>query len=476
MARAWSMRGRLTSVVVAVVALVLVALAFGLYVGTRRAAWRLHDDNLLSRARALAVIVEHDDDGYEMNLPPESQTDRPSYLEVWRPDGGVLARSPALAARDLPRLAPTAAAPAFADIRLPDGRDGRAVAIEFVPRDEAKHTRVMPCTLVLATGTEDADAAVATARTWFVALAAIALAAIAAITAWSLARGLAPLRRLAVEIERLDDTRLGTPIALADQPAELAAPVNKLNELLGRLAASFAREREFTADVSHELRTPLAGLRTLLEVTALAERSTTEYKAALVDALAIVLQLVALVENLLTLARLDAGQLELDTRDVALRELVDDCWRPHADRATARGLVFRNTIPAGTTARTDREKLRIVVANLLGNAAEYTAAGGWIEVATGADALLDVVDSGPPIPPDQLERIFDRLWRGDTSRAGGGVHCGVGLALARALCDCLALDLGATTRADGSVCFRIRSRGLARSTPEGRRDAGRDAA
>src|SRR5262249_29966560 len=149
--------------------------------------------------------------------------------------------------------------------------------------------------------------------------------------------------------------------------AELAAPVRTLNELLARLDASFAREREFTANVSHELRTPLAGLRTLLEVSARAPRPDD-----LAAALAIVVQMCNVVENLLMLARVDAGQLEILRGRVALRGLVEDCWRPHAALAAERGLALRNLVPDDAIAITDRDKLRVVLGNLLSNAVEYT--------------------------------------------------------------------------------------------------------
>lgn len=460
-----SLRARLTAVVVALVAVVLVVMAMVLYVGVRRAAWQQHDAGLAARARATAEIAEHDDQGYEMELPPEPHDVPASYVEVWKDDGSVLVRSASLRG-DLPRSDAPLGRPAYSDITLPDGRAGRAITMTFVPRDEAVHGKAGALLLVVAEGTEDVDAAVGTVRTWFIVLGVGGLLAIAFVTAWSLARGLRPLAKLALEIEGIDDRRLATRLAVEGQPTELEVPVRKLNELFARLDASFARERQFTADVSHELRTPLAGLRTLLEVTALADRSTADYRTALSEALAIVLQLGALVENLLTLARLDAGQIEgsteetsgsetIDASELSLHALVEDCWKPHAAAAASRSLVFRNTVPGDAIARSDRERLRIVVGNLLSNAAEYTARDGWIEVSTGKDAILDVIDSGPPIAADQLERIFDRLWRGDSARSATGVHCGIGLSLARSLCTSLSLTLTASTLADGSVRFRI---------------------
>jgi two-component system OmpR family sensor kinase len=155
------------------------------------------------------------------------------------------------------------------------------------------------------------------------------------------------------------------------------------------------------------------------------------------------------------LARLDAGQVEVARDRVALRALVDDCWKPLAIAAAERGLAVRNLVPDDAVAATDRDKLRIVVGNLLSNAAEYTARDGWIEISTGGDALLEVADSGPRIPPEQLERIFDRMWRGDAARSATGLHCGIGLSLARSLACYLGLSLTADSRDDGTVRFRI---------------------
>ena len=224
---------------------------------------------------------------------------------------------------------------------------------------------------------------------------------------------------------------------------------------MARLGESFARERRFTADVSHELRTPLAALRTTLEVASSKDRDAPAYRAAIIEASALVGQMQVLVQNLLMLARLDARQVEVQTTEVRLRPFVDEVWRAFEERAANRQLTFANEIGETATAVTDAEKLRIVVANLLSNAADYTAERGAIVVRGGSgEVLLEVMDSGPPIPGDVLPRIFDRFSRGDASRSGG-VHCGVGLALVRGLCDVLGLSASAENAAGGIVRFRI---------------------
>jgi signal transduction histidine kinase len=140
--------------------------------------------------------------------------------------------------------------------------------------------------------------------------------------------------------------------------------------------------------------------------------------------------------------------------EIELDELVEECWSSCRELAASRQIAFCNAISAGTAMVSDRDKLRIVVGNLLANAAEYTERGGRIEVSL-REGALEVTDSGPAIPPADLERVFDRLWRGDGARSGNGAHCGIGLALSRSLCRTLSLSLTAHNASDSSVTFRV---------------------
>jgi two-component system heavy metal sensor histidine kinase CusS len=457
-----TLRARLTVSVVAVLAVVLLSFSLLLQAAFGRALWAALDDRLRSEARALAGMVEQEPDGHlELEfegvsaLPDFDDRPRPAYFQVWRPDRQPLARSRSLRGQDLPE---PGEGTTVSRRTLPDGRPGRLLLARlpgaFPPG---------PFLITVARGTEHEDAALARLRHLLWGLGGLALVVAAGAAALTVSRSLRPAATLAAAIGAIDARDLGRRVVVPDLPRELAPAVAKLNELLARLDESFARERRFTADVSHELRTPLAGLRTMLEVAASRVRSPTEYRAVVNEAGGIVRQMHALTEDLLMLARLDADQGQgrapaPPARDaIPLRPFVDECWQPVAARAARRGLTFVNGVGEEAALSADRDKLRLVVRNLLSNAAAYTEPGGRVTVQAGTgEVVLDVCDSGPPIPEALLPRLFERFFRADQSRSGGGDHAGIGLALVEALCVPLGLRVTAENLPDGSVRFRLR--------------------
>lgn len=459
-----SLRVRLSLSIIGLLAVVLGTFSLGLYAAFSRALWRLFDARMVDETNALATMLTAGDDGaWEFHyrpLPDFDTADRPAYFEIWQSDGVVVARSPTLATHDL-RRAPDRDGTTASTLPLPDGRTGRAVQSTLSlahpsPGAGVDGRRRAAATIVVARDTEDIEATLADLRFRLWSLGLITMVVAAGAATITVSRGLRPAAQLGVVIARMDEGDLGQPIVIAGLPRELEAPVAKLNELLGRLAESFARERRFTADVSHELRTPLAGLRTILEVAASRDRAAADYRHAIRESTAIVQQMHAMVENLLMLARVDAQQVQVVREPIVLRDLVDEVWKAFAARAADRSLAFSNEVAPGASPVSDRDKLRVVVANLLANAVEYTAEGGRVVVRGGdRDGFpLEVCDSGPPIPDAILPRIFDRFVRADEARSGG-VHCGIGLALAKTLSGVLDLSLSATNQRDGTVSFRL---------------------
>ena len=407
-----SLRLRLTVAIVAVLTLLFVCLSLVLHAVFARALYRQFDDRLLGEASAIAGMAEDESPDVDFeaeSLPQFNGGRRPAFYEAWLDDGRVLARSPSLGARNLARP-DRPAAPLFTDLALPDGRSGRGVALRQPLRIDApspgdgRPPRVSDrfVTAVVARGTEELLETLALVRRWLFGLTLLSLLAASGVALLVVSRGLRSTRALAAKISELDASRLDSALPLAGLPDEIAPVVAKINELLARLRESFAREKRFTADVSHELRTPLAGLRTTLEVAASRERAAPDYRAAIAQASAVVLEMQALCENLLALARLDARLVPLRPQQVPLRTLVQACWHAFQPSAHQRSLTFENEIDGDSVVEIDPDQLRIIVSNLLSNAATYTAPGGTIRVRGGLgksqpDLLLAVLDSGPPI-------------------------------------------------------------------------------
>jgi len=465
-----SLRRRLTGALVAVLAISLLTLSAVVSTVVTRALGRQFDDRLVDEATAIAGMAEDEGGSTEFeyeSLPDFERGETPAYFEAWLDDGRAIARSPTLGGNNLPGFPSRPAAPVFVDGSLPDGRPGRTVYLRQPLRVEVEGTGATAAAgksnrsvvVAVARGTEELARVLASVRRWLLGLAGLTLLGASGVGVAAVGRGLRSTRALGAEIARLDPGNLGPISPTADLPAELEPLVDKLNEMLARVAASLRREKRFTADVSHELRTPLSALRVTLDVIRSRERTATELSRALAEVDLVVRQMQGLCDNLLALARFDSGQVSVRKVAVDLRTLVDDCWSGLAETGRRRRLRFRNDLDREAQASTDPEHLRVVVGNLLSNAVTYTACGGEIVVrrSEGADGrLLEVYDSGPPIPEGQLPHLFERFFRGDPAR-GDGIHCGIGLALVQTISGALRLEVSAENTADGGVSFYVSS-------------------
>lgn len=414
------------------------------------------DRALFDKARLLASAMEWEGGQLDLNVDEFDMhefaaPDRPAYLEVWLPDGAVAFRSPSLGQEDLRPVAGPIDAPALRPVTLPDGRAGRAVGILFVPRIESKQegepkddeapapgaaaaddAREAAVTLVLARETAPVDATLARLKVLLVVVGLAALAVSAAVLSLIVRSALRPVDHLAGRIAALDERDLAERVDVPSVPQELRPVVDRLNELLGRLRTAFERERAFSADVAHELRTPLAGLRTTMDVALTRERRPDEYRAALEDCLRITAHLQGMVENLLSLARLESGQVGPGADAVSPNDLLRDAWATLEETAAARRLRVEWALGPEHAVTSDAALLALVARNILENAAVHADEGGSVRIETaprGSGVEVRVTNTGSALSQDEAEQAFGRFWRGDAARTDAGVRCGLGLPL-----------------------------------------------
>lgn len=251
---------------------------------------------------------------------------------------------------------------------------------------------------------------------------------------------LAPVVTMSERARRISAENLDVRLPVANPRDELGRLAATFNELLARLNASFDRQRQFMADASHELRTPLSVMHTTAEVTLEHPRRTeSEYRDALAMMDTQVRRLTRIVEDMFTLARADAGRLELHQSDFYLDELISETAQAARVLAARKDVSMEVAVAADVPFRGDEELLRQMMLNLLDNAIRYTPAGGKVRVSLaqdGSDCEIIVADSGTGISAEAQPQIFERFYREDEARshveaANGGSGAGLGLSIAR---------------------------------------------
>lgn len=267
---------------------------------------------------------------------------------------------------------------------------------------------------------------------------------------WVVTAALAPLNRIGHDLAHRNADSLD-PLSDAGVPKEVSRLLDELNLLLRRMSQALQSQQRFVADAAHELRSPLTALKLQVQILARArdEQARTQ---AITRLLGGVDRASRLVEQLLSLARQDPLAQADARRDVALADCVESAAGDIMPLASARGIHIERHCDTQVMVYGDEESLRMLVRNLLDNAARYTPEHGTVRIALtagGGAAVLTVDDSGPGIPPDSRSRVFDRFYRLHGTNSNGS---GLGLAIVKAIAE----RHGAVVKLDTSALGGLR--------------------
>jgi heavy metal sensor kinase len=276
-------------------------------------------------------------------------------------------------------------------------------------------------------------------------------------------RALSPLDRMADTAALVTVGSLSRRLPVPRTGDALERLASTINEMLDRLSSSVHRIEQFSADASHELRTPLTVIRATAELALRHEATREELRADLEEIHRQALRLSELVEVLLALSREGVEGGEVAMSDLDLAELASDVCREFRALAESRGLSLDFEGPERSARVFGNDAaLRRMLASLLENALCHTAAGGiTVSVAGGEKPELAVADTGEGIPEGELEKIFERFYRVDSSRSRETGGQGLGLAIARRIADLHHAEIAAESLPGQGSRFTVRFRGRA---------------
>lgn len=276
---------------------------------------------------------------------------------------------------------------------------------------------------------------------------------------WMTRQALTPVDRMTQAASFISVHNLQHRLPIPGARDELKRLAVAWNEMLSRLEESVGRMRRFTADAAHELRTPLTAMRTTAELALRRPRSSEEYKQALAQVVTISESMTQLADDLVMLARADEAQspASLEHIDLAriIRSVLTDMEPLFAARQQRVSTEFLAESALITGSPAD---IRRMTGAIVENATKYTPSGGAIEItleATPDGYALEVTDSGPGIPGEALDRIFDRFYRVDPSRDRQTGGYGLGLAIARQIAVAHSGRIDARPGANGGACLRV---------------------
>ena len=404
-----SVRSRITLLATVIVLIVLSLTGIAL-VAFQRAVLTDSVDEVLERQ--VAEIAELVDAGTVPDVIP-GRGDDDAFALVVDASGRVIA-STAHTIEGVDVAPPGGASEQFRTVRpVPDGSDYRVLS--------QPHGDVV---IVVGTPLDDVDDSVAT-LTRALAVAVPVASLLLAILVWLLVgRVLRPVERIRSQVAEISGSSLDRRVPEPGTRDEIDRLARTMNEMLERIQASSDRQQRFVADASHELRSPLTRIRAELEVD-LAHPETADLAATHRNVLADAETLRRLVDDLLTLARLDDGSADtrrepVDLDDVVLREV------------ESLGVPVDVSEVSGAQVVGDPSQLARVVRNLLDNAVRHGGSAIAITLREeGGEAVLSVTDDGPGIPAQLHERVFERFARVDEARTTAEGGAGLGLAIAR---------------------------------------------
>ncbi len=278
---------------------------------------------------------------------------------------------------------------------------------------------------------------------------------------WLASRAIRPIEDISTAAVKISAGDLSHRINVSETESELGRLAGVLNSTFSRLDAAFKQQQQFTSDAAHELRTPVSVMLTQAQTALHRERSSAEYRETLESCQRAAQRMRRLIESLLELARLDAGQQTMKRLPMNLGQTVRDCVAHIQPLADEQHVKISCDVPP-LACMGDSDRLSQVVTNLLTNAITYNKENGEVRIggaAMNGSVTLTITDTGVGISTEDLSHLFERFYRADKSRTSG--NTGLGLAISKAIVEAHGGTIAVDSKPGQGTSFTVRLPGAA---------------
>lgn len=456
------------------VGVLLCLLSTGIYLIVRHGLFRELDRSILQTAALLSNQVELENGAITFEWKEGVGTNQAltdvGLFQFWDETTGATTRSAKLKSLDLPKFCGEAGTPLLKEIQLPgSGRQARAIGMRiypFVLPEEAERMKAsgriinpksLPHILVVARDTKSMYRVLNRAR-WVLGAGTLLTLGLGFLVIHRVIRvTLRPIDELTSQMKNRAEHQLDSALVLPGTlPVELAGLAENFDSLLARVAAIRARERDFIRHSAHELRTPIAGLRATTDLALSQPRAAAAYAAHLTTCQKTAVELGELVNRLSALSRIGQTGSPPALKTIDISAILADCLQPFLPLFEERGLTVKRESPGqALVSNGDATLLQIIFNNLFDNALSYARPGSEIRVvsdAIGGKIEIRIANLTDEMP-DNLDRVFEPLFRRNPARTDADAHLGIGLTLSLEAATAMGASLRARKSDDGWIEF-----------------------
>ena len=453
----------------------MLALSISIYYAARHGLYKEIDRSIKQTAALLGNQIELENNKltfeWQEGIGTNKQLIDAGLFQFWNEATGETTKSAGLQFFDLPKFCGPGGKPEIRDIKLPrNGRHARAIGIRVYPfvlpeemarmkeKGQLTDPRTLPHILVVA---QDAKPVhyVLTRLRWILGIGTLTTLGIGFyLINHAIKHSLQPIKTLSEQVAKREGNRLDSALDLSFKlPSELTCLAESFDSLLSRVASIRMREKDFIRNAAHELRTPIAGLRATVELALNRPRTADEYQSKLESCHSQVTAIGELLNRLSALARM-GNSMTIRPQKINLTEILNHCLQNFQTRFDQRKLTVISKFSQITRhANGDFTLATLIIKNLLDNAACYSPESSQIdvEISETSDHVRVFVQNRADNLPDELDRLFEPLFRKENSRHDEGSHLGIGLSLSLESAHAMGGKLLAQKTADGLIGFSL---------------------